>query len=272
MRSASLSLLVTVLVLGLVLMFLRRRETFQVHTQAWSNGKLTPETVRLEAYVRSLNPAMWMDGETYHNHTWMDKSGRGNNSTETRAIQVQAQNSSAHGCNSAFKYICGRHNWKSSLVLGNGFPTNKEYTFFHVTRYDGPTRRRIWTNRRAKSGRDSVNWLSGHWGGRSNRSYHNEWLQWGRTPPSGQYVWQLTADRHDRCRSKVSGMRRDYSHSRRGRRFRPLSSGPAIGIHAKYSREQSDWACAEVIVFDQRLSDKQVAEVEKYLELKYGFV
>jgi hypothetical protein len=37
------------------------------------------------------------------------------------------------------------------------------------------------------------------------------------------------------------------------------------------TREQSDWACAEVILFDRELNNAECATVERYLELKYGF-
>jgi hypothetical protein len=54
--------------------------------------------------------------------------------------------------------------------------------------------------------------------------------------------------------------------------FRTLRHGVGIGTKTRYRDEQSDWACAEVIVFNKVLSDAEAQVVERYLEFKYGFV
>jgi hypothetical protein len=225
------------------------------------------ETVNLEAYVRSQNPTIWMDGESFHNNVWMDKSGRGNDSINSSNIKLDSQSGSSHGCNAAFKFITGKKNDASSLTLGRGWPNRNDYTFFHVTRYNGPNKNRIWTNARGSRSR-GVNWLSGHHDKSYGRFYHNKWLQKGRRA-SDEYQWQLSVDRHDNTRSRADGVW--STGTLIDQKYIPLQHGVAIGTTTVYSREQSDWACAEVIVFDRRLSDQEVSRIEQYLLQKYGF-
>jgi hypothetical protein len=140
-------------------MYLRRKESY---TNSFSNGNSGPEIVELNAKM-SMVPAIWMDGETFTNK-WTDKSGNGNDSTHTQNVRLSEQTSAAHGCGASFRYITGRKASASSLVLEKGWPSNDQYTFFHVTRYDGPSKNRIWTNVNGAKAR-GVNWLSGHWRG-----------------------------------------------------------------------------------------------------------
>lgn len=249
---------------------IKYKEPFSTSASIWSNGRNTMETVNLEAYVRSRSPAIWMDGESFHKNVWMDKSGRGNDSINSNNIQLGSQSGAANGCNAAFKYITGKKGDASSLTLGRGWPVNNNYTFFHVTRYDGPNKNRIWTNARGSRSR-GTNWLSGHHGGSVGRFYHNRWLTTGRRA-SKDHKWQITSDRYDNTRSRTDGRWSSSSLSSRYRRYvKPLQHGVAIGTTTAYSREQSDWACAEVLVFARRLSNYDVSRVEEYLQRKYGF-
>ena len=260
-----LSISFTILIFVMVLTYLRRKETF---TASFSNGHSGPEIVELNSQVRGMVPAIWMDGDTFYDDKWMDKSGNGNDSSHTYKVKSGVQKFAAHGCDASFKYITGRRDDKSSLVLEKGWPSNEKYTFFHVTRYDGRHKHRIWTNvNGSKSG--GVNWLSGHWGGRSNNFYHNAWIQSEKKRPANEYRWQISTDRADRTRSRLAG--ESVRDGRVSGKFRPLFHGAGIGTRTKYSREQSDWACAEAILFDRVLSNEECAKVERYLELKYGF-
>jgi hypothetical protein len=250
-----------------LLAFVKVKERFSLAKQGWSNGNVTSESVKLEANVHALNPAIWMDGETFYGADWLDKSGKGNNSSGTRAVAVGVQTSAAYGCNAAFKYVSGRRAKRSGLALTKGWPTNNRYTFFHVTRYDGSQRGRIWTNAKDSRG---VNWLSGHHGTVEGRYHHNRWIDKGRGDVV-QARWVLSADQHDNVRCLVAGEPRRTAKMD-GRAFKPLPHGAAIGEEAAYTSEASDWACAEVLLFDSILSAADVRKVERYLEIKYGFV
>jgi hypothetical protein len=72
-----------------------------------------------------------MDGETFADGEWIDKSGNGNNNLYTQNIELSHQKG-LNGCN-AFQVFDWTTNNSSSLVLGRGWPHNNQYTFFHVT-------------------------------------------------------------------------------------------------------------------------------------------
>jgi hypothetical protein len=118
-----------------------------------------------------------MDGETFTDNKWTDKSGNGNDSTHTQNVRLSEQTSAAHGCGASFRYITGRKASASSLVLEKGWPSNDQYTFFHVTRYDGPSRNRIWTNVNGAKAEGEL--VVGTLRGRSHKFYHNQWIQTG---------------------------------------------------------------------------------------------
>jgi hypothetical protein len=79
------------------------------------------------------------------------------------------------------------------------------------------------------------------------------------------------ADIYRQTRSNQIASRAKASWKVKSSKFRALFHGAGIGTKTRYSREQSDWACAEVILFDRELNNAECATVERYLELKYGF-
>jgi hypothetical protein len=263
--TAIISVAIAIAVCLLLLRVLNRKEPFKV----WSNGNTSAEVIELEAKLRAMLPAVWMDGETFFDDKWIDKSGNSNDSVKTQNIKVSQQKSAAYGCDAAFKFITGKSDEKSSLVLSNGWPSNDKYTFFHVTRYDGRHRNRIWTAIDGPNSGD-VNWLSGHHGDGSHKFYHDQWIQrGGENAPTNQFRWQLSTDRPNRTRSRLADGR--VFEGREANGFKPLHHGVGIGPYTNSPNEQSDWACAEVVVFDRRLSNAECSIVERYLELKYGF-
>jgi hypothetical protein len=131
--------------------------------------------------------------------------------------------------------------WTQSFrifVGEKGWPSNDQYTFFHVTRYDGPSRNRIWTNVNGAKA-EGVNWLS--LGGRSHKFYHNQWIQTGddKIPPIGIGGRYLPTDPIEPDR--LAG--ESVMEGRKSSKFRALFHGAGIGTKTRYSREQSDWAC-----------------------------
>ena len=134
--------------------------------------------------------------------------------------------------------------------------TSSDYTLFHVARYydptGSPTRRRIF---------DGVtsNWLSGFWDGKSGIAHHNGWLT-AVTNRHGDH-WLISTDQKDLYRS--NGVDRTVSGS--GSTSRQLS----INYGNYVSTESSDWACAEVIVFDRELTSAEYLSIEAYLTAKY---
>jgi len=136
--------------------------------------------------------------------------------------------------------------------------TSDAYTLFHVARYykpsGTPTRRRIF---------DGVytNWLSGFWDGRTGAAYHTSWV----TP--------YTEDIHGNNWVQSTDQRNMYRSNGTDRTSSGYSTGTSdelsINNGAHISSEASDWACAEVIVYNRELTSSEYLSVEAYLSAKY---
>jgi hypothetical protein len=133
--------------------------------------------------------------------------------------------------------------------------TSSDYTLFHVARYykssGTPSRKRIF---------DGVtsNWLSGFYDGKSGVANHGGWLT-AQADIHGDN-WLVSTDQKDLYRS--NGVDRTISGS--GSISRQLSIN-----YGNYTGELSDWAVAEVIVYNRELSMNEYLSVESYLRSKY---
>ena len=203
---------------------------------------------------------------------WRDLSGKGNH-VESSAIRSGSINLSASATNenvydspstpdaklgvTPFPYLYG------STDAGLQFPTTmmtttSSYTLFHVARYYKPgdavpIRERIF---------DGVtsNWLSGFHGGKSGVAFHhNNWVTSYQTNIHGD-TWVLSTDQRDMYRS--NGTIRTLQGYSGG-------SSRQLSINHGATGEYSDWACAEVIVYDRQLTSTEYKAVEAYLNAKY---
>jgi hypothetical protein len=209
---------------------------------------------------------------------WRDLSGKGNH-VESSAMRSGSINLSASATNenvydspstddaklgvTPFPYLYG------STDAGLQFPatmmtTTSDYTLFHVARYYKPgdavpTRKRIFDG-------VTANWLSGFHGGKSGVAYHGDppnnggWLT-SQTDDIHGDTWVLSTDQKDMYRS--NGTDRtvlDYSEG---------SSRQLSINHGYHTEETSDWAVAEVIVYDRELTLTEYQAVEAYLNAKY---
>jgi hypothetical protein len=203
---------------------------------------------------------------------WRDLSGKGNH-VESSAIRSGSINLSASATNENVYDSPSTSNAKLGVTpfpflygsrgAGLKFPTNmmtttSNYTLFHVARYykpgdTDPTRRRIF---------DGVtsNWLSGFHGSKSGVAYHhNNWL----TPETDIHgdTWVLSTDQRNMYRSNGTN-RTSSGYSGGSSRQLSINYGASTG-------ERSDWAVAEVIVYNQELSLSEIQQVEAYLNAKY---
>lgn len=151
---------------------------------------------------------------------------------------------------------------------GIEFPTsvlnnNQNYTLFHVAKYYGPfnppKRGRIF------DGTSGTNWLSGFHGNRSGVAYHNKWM----TPVTDLHGndWVISTDSNNIYRSY--GIDRHNTTGGVSSSF-SINFGAYTG-HSIYnnSNETSDWAVAELIVYNRVLSSAEYTQVEDYLMSKY---
>jgi hypothetical protein len=182
----------------------------------------------------------WYKGEAWNGTSWPDLSGNGNHCTETRGT-----------INKAGTYIYGG--------TGDGirFPTAilpSTYTLFHVARYNGSTKGRIFDG-------TAGNWLSGFHSSKTGVAYHGYWLtQSGATNfPLGQIL--ISSDQRDLYRGNGTDLKVSSGTSQSQR----------IGINygSLYGNEPSDWAVWEVIVYNRELSLDEIETIEEYLFKTY---
>ena len=203
---------------------------------------------------------------------WRDLSGKGNH-VESSAMRSGSINTSTPTNASVytdatrilprvgvvpFPFLYG------STDAGLQFPTTmmsdtSNYTLFHVARYYKPgdavpTRKRIF---------DGVTpiWLSGFWRGRSGVAFHGDGRQLTSEIDIHGDNWVLTTDQKNMYRS--NGTNRTLSYYSGG------SSRQLSINHGSSTNEYSDWACAEVIVYDRELTSTEYEAVEAYLNAKY---
>lgn len=133
--------------------------------------------------------------------------------------------------------------------------TSSDYTLFHVARYykpsGTPTRKRIFDG-------VTLNWLSGFHDGNNGVAHHDGWLtqQVNRHGDN----WLISTDQKDLYRS--NGVDRTVSGS--GSTSKQLSIN-----YGHFTGERSDWAVAEVIVYNRELSSSEYLSIESYLMSKY---
>jgi len=125
------------------------------------------------------------------------------------------------------------------------------YTLFHVAKYNGTNKNRIFT------GYDR-NWFSGWHNNRTAQAYHLNWI----TATVNRYPqdnWLLSTDQNAIYRANKVNW---------------TSAAPGSPSYAQlavntYNSEPSDWAIAEVMVFDRHLSPSEFMYMEQYLNSKY---
>ena len=216
----------------------------------WSGGSQTSLTTDLttnilQFYPNNLLPINnnlvgWYKGEAWNGTSWSDLSGNGNHCTDIRGT-----------INKAGNYIYGG--------TGDGirFPTAilpSTYTLFHVARYNGSTKGRIFDG-------TAGNWLSGFHSSKTGVAYHGYWLtQSGATNfPLGQIL--ISSDQRDLYRGNGTDLKVSSGTSQSQR----------IGINygSLYGNEPSDWAVWEVIVYNRELSLDEIETIEEYLFKTY---
>lgn len=182
-------------------------------------------------------------GDTWSASGWQDISGNNNHATTfTGTVAVNKSALNGH------TYISGAAATESITFPANILPP--VYTLFHVTKYNGTTRKRILTSTNSF-------WLSGHWNNMAGVAYHLNWV----TPQSDSYGsnWVMSTDQNALYRSN---------------RMDRTSGSPGSPSYAQLSinayTEVSDWACACVIVFNRTLTAAEILTMEAWIGGNYG--
>ena len=177
----------------------------------------------------------WYKGEAWNGTSWPDLSGNGNDCTVTKGTVRRT-----------FDYIYGG--------TGDGlqFPAAilpSTYTLFHVARYNGSSRGRIFDG-------VTANWLSGFWSSKTGVAFHDGWLTQESTTSFPLNEILISTDQKSLYRgngidltiNSVTGYNKQLSIN-----------------HGYFTGERSDWAVWEVIVYDRELSLEEIKFVESYL-------
>jgi hypothetical protein len=214
---------------------------------SWSGGTQTSLTTDLTTDILQFYPQSdtllpinyglvgWYKGEAWNGTSWPDLSGNGNHCTVTRGTINKAGNYIYGGVNDGLRF--------PSTILPS------TYTLFHVARYNGAYRSRIFDG-------VAANWLSGFWSGRTGVAYHDGWLtQYGTTAfPLDQIL--ISTDQKSLYRgngvnltiNSVTGSAKNLSIN-----------------YGHFTDERSDWAVWEVIVYNRELTLDEIGIIEIYL-------
>jgi Concanavalin A-like lectin/glucanases superfamily/GLEYA domain len=184
-------------------------------------------------------------------NTWADSTGNGRNipSGQITSTGLSLVTSSGNGSSYTFPALQGTTSSKIQFTTAD--ITN--YTLFHVARYTGGTRRRIFANLTTQ------NYLNGFWNGLSGIAHYNSWVTQSSTDTYGNN-WLISSSTGTRYRS--NGIERTIAAG-------SLSSLPPLYIN-DISSETSDFQVADVIIFNSVLTTLQIQRVENYLFDLYG--
>jgi hypothetical protein len=128
------------------------------------------------------------------------------------------------------------------------------YTLFAITRYTGPTNRRVIEG-------IGPNWLSGHWDGKAGVAYHEGWLNETDVHQNNFFIGTDVASTYS-----TNGIVRGTAT--------PGYTGlPKLAINAgQYSNESSDCQLLDILMYNRVLSDLEKKKVEQYLASYYGLL
>ncbi len=189
----------------------------------------------------------WLTPETYSGgSSWTDASG--NSRTFSISGSASKVNVTGNGSSTTISAFQGNTGTRSG-TLGNeySFSSSDNYTFFHVARYTGGIKQRIWNGTQA-------NWLSGFWGAGAGVQFHEGWLSEGDKHGNN---WVISSDKHNFYRS--NGVTRGTS-----------GNGTYNTLVDINSSEPSDFQIAEVILYNRSLTISEIQQIEAYLSNKYG--
>lgn len=211
-----------------------------------------------EKTPQANNPAKDIAGCVFHGtaesfdtkkRVWKDLSDAKNDVTRVEGeIEIDSDDSSNNQ-----KFLFGSTStfmeFKQSVLT-----TGRKYTLFHVARYNGSTKGRIF----AGTNHGFVSGFTNGYTGTAHRGGEGWIAHWDGADNSGRFFVH-TDQKHV--------LRRDGLR-RAGGGFASALIPSKLVINPRNS--PSDWAIAEVIVYNKELSLSEIKKVEAYLMRKYG--
>jgi len=207
-----------------------------------TNSKPAATKPDLIRNIEFMAPIGWFDGNDFNERTqrWASKVGNATIIT-----------SNVRKATSPFPFVFGGTNSSLTNIPWPG--RNKDYTFIHVAKYNGNTRGRIWTG-------IGGNWLSGFWNN-SVAFFHEGWFDYNINASNSGRDWLLSVDMNNFVRVNRG------TYQKNGPAFSPDGIAVSSG---QYGNEKSDFAIAEFLIFNKKLSQAEYTKVEEYLAKKYG--
>jgi len=126
----------------------------------------------------------------------------------------------------------------------------EKYTFFHIAKYNGVNKGRIFSG----IGND---WLSGFWNNRTGVAYHEDWLTINSNVPD---TWIISTDQNSIYRANLNNYTSGYGNA---------STHLSVNSTKDKNLSKSDWAIACMIVYDRILTLDEIKLVENYLLINY---
>jgi hypothetical protein len=203
------------------------------------------EKVRLEPPVTGGLIGHY-NADSWAGTRWIDLSGAGNHVTELGGTGLAVVQPIG-----APKYISGEGSaW---MVFPEAILPSPEYTLFFVARYNGAAKQRIFQG----FGRD---WFSGFGGGKAGIAYHENCIQISAPVDVHNMDWVIGSDRSNSFRS--NGIDRTDRRSKNEK----CASYDRLAINTgRQPLQRSDFAIQVVLVYDLKLSDAEVQQVESWL-------
>jgi len=176
-------------------------------------------------------------------NSWLDKSGNGNNTSP-----ADVRGTITYDSTNGFLYG-GVGDGVKLPSLG----TTANYTFIHLAKYNNGVKKRIFQG-------VSTDWASGFYTGKSGVAYHNGYIT--AQVDLYNYNWVISSDQRNLYRAHSV----DFTAGTAGSPGFPTRIGLNFG---QASTEYSDWAVAEVLVYNRVLSAAEMLSVENYIRVKY---
>jgi len=204
--------------------------------------------------VNEHSPSAWYDGSSFDDVLWQDQSGNGHHATVNGTLHY------FDGDNASDPLYLNGQPWLFGGVNTTvTFPTvvTARHTVFNLCKYNGDVKRKI------LQGSTTNSWF-GHYANQSGVAFEgNEWLTLARDRFGED--WVLSAQQSGWYRA--NGI--DFTVNSVDRQ-RTVSIG-RLQINAGFVEgESSDFACSEVLIFNDQLLEKdEIGCIENYFNEKY---
>lgn len=234
---------------GAYLLYTQQQQKEEIPTPTPTPTEPTPTTPTTPAEPRDVVSTTkglvgWWDGPSYDATTrvWKDKSDTKNDVTTISGVLSVSKNG---------EEVQGD---KDTALL---FPEMDldDFTLFHVTKYNGPTRARIFTT---KSG-SGQNIFIGHHAGKSGVYHADGWMT--KTVNLHGDDWVLSV--------ATPSMYRSNGAARMGYYNEPDTPIPEQLTINGWEGEESDWSVKEIILYNRTLKPEEYMALEKHLMTKH---